>query len=177
MSSHSHLRAGQVVRIRVNPTDCLSVLDLMQAVGIKTTGMSFSQCASLALSSLLHTARHSKILPEPDGFDYLQRMQPFAQGNISQKAKLEMTNRIHAQGATFQAPSLPEIIRGEHSPEAYEEPVEVVTPELRRARTRLGELCAKRELAEGNRDVMWTGEDQMEYEKNFAVVYPGENLL
>jgi hypothetical protein len=165
------LRAGEVVRIRVNPTDCLSVLDLLDVVGINYRAMSFSQCVSLALSSLLETVRHNGNLPHPDGFEYLQRMQPF-RGHYSQKKKLEITNAIHDIGSNFRAPAIPE-----YSTETYEEPQEIVTPELRRARTRLGELCAKRELAEGNRDVMWTGEDQREYERNFAVVYPGESLL
>lgn len=101
------LRAGQVVRIRVNPTDCLSVLDALEKAGInvRQQGMSFSQCVSLALSSLLMGARQQGWLPEPDGFQYANRMSQF-RGFSGHAEKLAITDAITAAGATFQMPGL-----------------------------------------------------------------------
>ncbi len=47
------MRAGLAVTIRVNPKDCQSVLDVMEKLGINTTGQSFSQLVALTFSSLI----------------------------------------------------------------------------------------------------------------------------
>lgn len=73
------MKAGMVTQIRVNPKDCLAILDLMVACGIDPyDGRSFAQCTSLALSSLVGVARKAGIIPlDEDGFQYANRMAPF----------------------------------------------------------------------------------------------------
>lgn len=70
-----------VVQIRINPQDCQSILDLMGILNVDPyDGRSFAICASLALSSLLGVMRRNKTIPEPDAFQYLNRMAPFLGG-------------------------------------------------------------------------------------------------
>ena len=47
------MKVGRVVSIRVNPTDCLSVIDVVQKIGLNIRGISFSQVVSIALSNSL----------------------------------------------------------------------------------------------------------------------------
>lgn len=72
-------KAGMVVQIRVNPKDCLAILDIMHACNIDPyDGRSFAQCVSIALSSMIGMTRRASIIAEEeDGFQFLNRMGPF----------------------------------------------------------------------------------------------------
>ena len=70
-------KPGQVVRLRISPTDCLSILDVLDQAGIPRQNISFSSCASLALATLLETARKANLIEEPNGFDFTERMAPY----------------------------------------------------------------------------------------------------
>lgn len=65
---------GVVVRIRINPTTCMSVLDTLEAVGIDVREKTFATCVSAALNILVETAKKSGVLPEPDPYEYSERM-------------------------------------------------------------------------------------------------------
>ncbi len=67
-------RQGMVVSIRVNPEDCINILNVMDAGGLDTNGMTFPQMVSLCLGGLLHKAKMQGIIPEPDMFQYGDRM-------------------------------------------------------------------------------------------------------
>jgi hypothetical protein len=187
MSNGNLLKTGEVVRIRVNPTDTLSVLDLLAAVGISTTYMSYSQCVSLALSSLLETARQHKLIPEPDGFDYNNRMAKFRGHNsLNHKKKLETNAAIERLGSDFKIAHAPKF---QESPEvlrqraldatSQRQPNEAAAQQMplsedeRYARQRLTELCAKRDAAEDNTPgILWSDSDEAEFQKLYKVVYP-----
>jgi hypothetical protein len=88
-------KAGEVVYIRVNPKDCLSVLDLMKKTGVSIRDKSFPQMVSLALSSALEAMRMQGIIPaEPDMFQYSNRMKYYAgrgrksTGSIAQQIQM-----------------------------------------------------------------------------------------
>lgn len=160
------MRAGKVVRIRVNPEDCQSVLDLCERVGIPTSGMSYAQCVSVALASLLETARAQKILPKPDPFQFLNRMQPFVDTSHHRK-KLEVARTIGELGATFHAPAVT------RAPEARPAPVDSpVSAEQLRDRSRLTELLQKKDLAEPGSGVLWSAQDEAEFQELYQRVYP-----
>lgn len=61
---------GQVARIRVSPTDFLSVVDVVDALGMRQPGMSFSSMVSIALSSCLEGLRQNGTIPEREGFEF-----------------------------------------------------------------------------------------------------------
>lgn len=167
------MRAGKVVRIRVNPTDCLSVLDLCEKVGIPTSGMSYAQCVSVALASLLETARVQKILPKPDPFQFLNRMQPFVDTSHHRK-KLEVARTIGELGATFHAPA----VQGSVSVPVQQVVPQPAKPEAplsadqMRARTRLTELLQKKDMCSPDSGVIWSVDDESDYQRVYAIVYP-----
>lgn len=168
------MRAGEVVRLRVNPQDCLSALDLLEKVGLDTHGRSFNQVISLAFASLMETARVNKMLPEPDTFQYLNRMKPFVgNGHSGHKEKHAVAMKMGSIGESFSAPSIsqsPTVSSLSPQTALATEPGSI---EERQARTRLGELCAKRDMVENNAPgVTWGGSDQIEFDQLYAVVYP-----
>lgn len=180
------MRAGAVVSVRVNPLDCQSILDLMEKVGISTHGMSFSQMVSLGLSSLLETQRVAKVLPEPDPFQFLNRMAPY-RGKMRNGAKSQVTNMLYGQGDKIQAPAL-QLPRAEPAEsldtygdkiagEIFTPPVHLIEPVLSTdillARRRLSELNARKEMADDHvPGVSWSPSDAREYDELYAQVYP-----
>ena len=167
------MRPGNVVRLRVNPTDSISVLDVIEKANLRMDGMSYAQCVSLALASLLETCRQQGIIPTRDGTEYYEKMAPFKNGRyVSQGKKLEITKSIQSLGSEFKAPVVEEdiatsqrtIVVPASPPASMEERV---------ARTRLRELIQRKDLAEapGN-DVHWSASDQEEYDECYRIVYP-----
>lgn len=72
------MRIGKVVQIRINPSDCQSVLDVVKAAGDNPyDGRSFASCVSAALSSLIGVAKKGGIIEEPDPFLYDDRLRVF----------------------------------------------------------------------------------------------------
>ena len=101
------LRAGTVVRLRVNPRDCLSCIDIAKQIGIYTKGMSFSAVVSLALSSMLEACRQQEIIPTRDGFEYDEMMAPFKEEPIGARAKkLEISKTIYDAGSDVRVASV-----------------------------------------------------------------------
>ena len=172
------MKAGMVVRIRVNPQDCQSVLDLLQRIGIEHRTLSFSQCVSTAFASLLETARSSKMLPEPDPFQYLNRMSMHVGlGRGLQGKRKAAAETIGSIGEKFSAPAVPQPRFSEaaqlHS--QTQQPVQEapLSIEERMARSRLSELVAKKEMVEdGAPGVVWQTSDQEEWDRLYPIVYP-----
>lgn len=176
------MKAGAVTTFRVNPRDCQSILDVLDAAGVRRESLSFAQCASLALGALLETARHTKLIPEPDEFQYLNRLSPYL-GPQKQKKKTKVSKALHDLGGSMRAPVLTEAPRQAGSarwdtradPEAAGEPLApaapAVSPEvLRLAQESLTRLLVKKEQFEDTPN--WTPEDEDEYRTVYKIVYP-----
>lgn len=166
------MKAGMVVRLRVNPKDCQSVLDILDRVSIPYHSLSFSQCASLALASLLETARIHKNIPEPDPFQYMNRMEGFyGHGHSMQRKRIGAANALGSIGESFQAPvvSITPVHTAQHEPLSL---VPVNADEMR-DRSRMSELYSKKDMYEnGNRSVSWSDADEAEYQELYKRVYP-----
>lgn len=179
------MRPGIVAAIRVNPKDCMSVIDVMDTVGINTEGMSFPAMVSLTLSSLLEGARASKQIPTRDGFEYSDMMEPFI-GTVRTRRKLEITNALHQVGSEVKVQEMKLPQRG-----AFEVPLrrrkdrttaqvsaqhvldESPSAEQLRSRRRLTELLQKKDMTEaGIGGVLWQASDQQEYEQLYKEIYP-----
>jgi hypothetical protein len=117
------MKAGMVVQIRVNPGDCQSVLDLLGLLNVNPyDGRSFAQCVSIALSSMLGSYRGTKVLPEVDTFQFLNRLGPFLESR-NNKTKHAMAEALYRNGGrsvtTVELPKVeqpgqfvPETLRG-----------------------------------------------------------------
>ena len=167
------MKAGMVVRLRVNPKDCQSVLDLLDRVSIPHDNLSFSQCVSLALASLLETARTYKTLPEPDPFQYMNRMGKFyGRGHAMQGKRLAAANALGNIGEHFQAPQVSIEPARPSEPSPVAEVAEVTADEMR-DRRRFAELYSKKDMIEaGHRGVLWSAEDEAEYNELYKQIYP-----
>lgn len=174
------MKGGIVTTIRINPKDAQSILDVLEKAGVRTSGMSFAAMTALAVSSLLEAARQDSVIPEPDSFQYLNRLQPYLKAKHGRK--LQVTQVLHNAGATLQAPAVSAIIP-EPQPEVAVEPsfssesapqAQAVDPEeLRWASNRLTELLNKKDAVDaGVPGILWDNSDTEEYVKVYAIVYP-----
>lgn len=177
------MKAGIVSTIRVNPRDCQSILDLCELLGLPTQGMTFSAMHSMALSSLLETARHAKMIPEPDEFQYLNRMARYIKERG--KGKTRIAPILTSRGGEFRAPRMP-VTLAEAPPSARSEStLAAVRPaqdaprpqeqdeSYRWASQRLAELLAKQDaVSDEIPGIKWTENDQDEFDKCYALLYP-----
>lgn len=167
------IRPGVVTTIRVNPADAMAVVDVVNAAGVYTKGMSFASMVSLALSSLLQTMRDQDVIPKRDGFEYNELVQPYLGQNGK---KLEITKAMTAAGSKVKARGLsrPKVETIEPPAAIPEEDVTGLDATQRQARSRLTELCQKKDLVDQGTDgVLWSAGDQLEYDDLVRVVYGG----
>ena len=78
---------GTVMHLRVNPTDSMSIIDILDVLGIPKDNLSFAQATKLALSALLESARKEGIIPRREGFEYLEMMRPFEETSTNYGAR------------------------------------------------------------------------------------------
>lgn len=148
---------GEIARIRVNPRDCMGVVDVLKNTGMYTEGMSFSAGTSLVFSALLESARQAGLIPMRDGFEYTEMMQPFLDKSRGKK-KLEITRLTALTGSELQVPAL-------SHPTARSVANVGKTMAQRRARTRINELGFKKEQAPDS----WTAADEEEIKWHIRV--------
>lgn len=174
------LKAGLVISLRINPKDCMSVVDVLAKTGTVIPGMSFSAMTALALSSLLETMRQQGKIPTRDGFEFSEMMAPYLSGKHARK--VATAKALEGLGSDFSAPVLPRHEAGQLTPP----PHQLSNPHLqpapaqpqqdlahRQAARRLTELLQKKDLAEdGQGGVVWSAADQAEYDECYAAVYP-----
>ena len=154
------MRAGRVVRIRVNPKDCMSCVDIAQKVGLVTTGMSFAQVVSMALAASMQTFRERGLVPQREGFEYAEMMRPFADQPSEDKGrtrKLQITETAHLAGSEFHVPA---VVAGKPTVDQPNSPAWL------RKKRRADELVAKREadpqnFSQGEQDELTSLADEL----------------
>ena len=150
------MKVGRVVSIRVNPTDCLSVIDVVQKIGLNIRGISFSQVVSIALSSALEAMRQNGVVPDRDGSEYLQMMAQFPTPLKSQRGRsLDITKTLYLAGSDARVPPV------------------VVDAKRKQALRRYEELALKLEAAPESLDA----EQQRELRELTAVLFPDPDLV
>lgn len=179
------LKAGLVISLRINPKDCMSVVDVLAKTGMIVPGMSFSAMTALALSSLLETMRQQGHIPTRSGFEFTEMMTPYLDGRHARK--VAAAKALEGLGSDFSAPVMPaqETVLPRHEAgQLTPPPHQLKNPHLssygneqssehRQAARRLTELLQKKDLAEdGAAGVVWSATDQAEYNECYAVVYP-----
>lgn len=169
----NRLMAGIVARIRVNPKDSQSILDLLDSLGIQRHTMSFSGCVSMALASLLETARVQKLLPEPDPFQYINRLGGYVgNGNAQQAVRQQAATQMGRLGERFIAPTLAGGARPAEGAGVGRGAEEVDnSAENEYAKSRLSQLVTEKDMAEngvGN----WPLDKEQEFQLLYKIVYP-----
>jgi hypothetical protein len=150
---------GEVVYIRVNPKDCMRVVEVLKLTGMmeiqkKFDNMSFPQAVSLALSSLLQAAVESKMIPDHDGFEYSEIMRPFSNKTRTSR-KLAFAKGV-ALNSEAEVPAL----RIQRETTKF-----MPTAEQRRADSKAKELLFKKNAASDS----WTEADEVELLKCLAI--------
>ena len=151
------MRPGKVIYIRLNPQDCMSIVDIVDKLRIPTANMSFALAAKLAISSMLESFRANGVIPIRDGFEYTQLLSRFTDTKANRAAKLARTTLVEGLGESYQAPAL--------VPEANDR---------KRRRLRFQEL----RFRQVNDPANWSDADQAEFkplvEEFFDELFQGE---
>lgn len=109
------MKGGMVVQVRINPKDCLGILDCAITAGIEVGNKSFASLTSAVLSSLIAMAREMKVIKEEeDGFQYANRMAPYQAGKATsarkQYAQTLLSNvKLGIQPPRLMRPSVSEV--------------------------------------------------------------------
>lgn len=158
------MKPGLVVSIRISPKDCQSIVALMDASGVSRQGQTFSGMASLALSSLLQTARTNGTIAEPDPFNYWNEVGEYHKGRARDKDKERIVRAASSKitPPTVNTPSFGVVDTG------LSQIGTVLTSDVRQAGIRLKELLVKQENAPNN----WSAADQQEFDQLYKIVYP-----
>lgn len=174
------MRAGIITTLRVNPRDAQSILDVLDAVGLPRAALSFAQCTSLALGALLETARQNRLIPEPDEFEYLNRLGPYLA--TANQPKKRIAKALHNMGGSLRAPVVrpgreersAEVTpmqtgaREARPPVGLDEPED--SPELLAAKKELTKLLVEKEIGEDAET--WSDAQEEHYRKVYNIVYP-----
>ena len=100
-------KPGRVIYIRVNPSDCMSCIDVVKKAGMNLQGASFSMIASAALSSSLESFRQNGIIPTRQGFEYLDMMKEYPMTDKQGRARALAINRTFQMlGSRLQVPAV-----------------------------------------------------------------------
>ena len=175
---------GMVVTIRLNPRDCLSILDLAEKMGYRNPALSFAQLTSTGLGVLLETARQGGMLPEPDEFQYLNRTAGYTSSRG--KAKARMANDLLRAGAELRSPVMRPPAEEAQPAQTPNPPMTLAAPsevrqaapgvepeELRYAQQRMTELLTKQDaVQDGIQGITWTDKDQEEFDTYYKLLYP-----
>lgn len=94
MTTGKHMLAGRVVRIRVNPQDCMGVVDVLKLLELKVVQFTFDQAVRIVLSSLLESSRSHGAIPRRDGFEFTQMMKGFIQRITNDRTKTFEVTRL-----------------------------------------------------------------------------------
>jgi len=154
------MKGGTTAHIRISPSDCLSTLDVLEAAGVNTSGMSFASCVSLAFSSLLGMARQAKLIEEPDTFQYLNRMQPYL-GTGNNKRKHDITRNLYERSQHGSLAVMLPSVHASTQGEVIEEQA------LRELKDRFSRLNDRKEA-----DLPLTVEEEKEWQHGFSILYP-----
>lgn len=106
------MKGGKVVRLRINPQDCMGVADTLEKLGVTSERFSFDQAVRVALSSLLESARAHGAIPRRDGFEYTKMMERFVERMPQDRAlKLAVTELMDKSTAMQVKPLVPDVAK------------------------------------------------------------------
>lgn len=158
------MRPGEVVTVRINPTDCMGIADMLTLGNIDTVGMTFSQATATVIQSLLESARMQGIIPTRDGFEYGKVMQPFSRKRKGPPKGGIIAAMQQIKTSAHVARDIAEVM----TPQEQQDAIASMTPEQRRAGLRMKELQIKQEYAKDS----WSSDDQKEWDQLYKVVFP-----
>ncbi|MFI5423123.1 MAG: hypothetical protein ACHQWH_04205 [Nitrososphaerales archaeon] len=140
----SHSKIGKAMYIRVSPKNCMAICDALKLAGLQPSDFTFSSATARVLDMLLAGLIRDGVIPERDGFEFLNMMGEFVQQNRAQLPSVSYRQPTPREDA----PISPVVLNT------------ATTHEQRLANVRFKELMVKREHAPDS----WTEEDTRELE-------------
>jgi len=150
--SAKKFRVGQTAMIRLNPQDCMTVVDVVQKYGLYISGMSFSQAVILAFACMSQTFRKNGLVPERDGFEYEEMLSTFPSETRGRRAfqyQLEKNERLQGPNRVYPAADLgvKELTEAEAKTQfPLPDPFTHSNPQVRKIARELEEIEAKRKI-------------------------------
>lgn len=95
------------MHLRVNPTDAMSIIDILDKLEVPKNNLSFAQATKIALGTLLESARREGLIPRREGFEYLEMMRPFEESSTrygARSAKLRITKLSNVEPRELPVP-------------------------------------------------------------------------
>lgn len=149
------MRPGRVIHARINPEDAMSVVDILDKLGLTAERFSFDAACRIVLSSLLESVRVQGGIPRRQGFEYSTLMQRFQERVPRDRIeKLVNTSVLDTEGSKL------------HIRAAFDDPVR------RRRFARYEELAFKFEQDPTNR----TEEEKAELVELTNELFPDPDL-
>ena len=145
----SHSKIGKAMYIRVSPKNCMAICDALKLAGLQPSDFTFSSATARVLDMLLAGLIRDGVIPERDGFEFLNMMGEFVQ-----------QNRAQLPSVSYRQPTIREDAQ---TPAVVSK---ATTHEQRMANVRFKELMVKREHAPDS----WTTEDEQELEQVLALM-------
>lgn len=152
-------KVGIVITIRVNPTDSMAIIDMIDKLKMYTPGMSFSLATSIALRGMLEAMRHNNVIPTRDGGEFLDMLSRFptekeALARIrGRQLNITESFQLAHGGENSRVTGLADVIEDEHEPTAEElvafkgpDPETHENPEVRRLWHLLVEMDARKKV-------------------------------
>jgi len=103
-------KPGIVVSVRLSPTDTMSVVDIIDKLGVPKTNLSFNQAAKIAIASTFEAFRQNGAIPTRTGFEYNALIDPFVRESYGSRGnKLKVAANLSTECAsTHVEPIVPE---------------------------------------------------------------------
>ena len=79
------MRQGLAFKIRFNPEDIMTAIDIVKGAGLFMEGMSLASVVRLAASSAFEQLRQNGAVPKRDGFEYEAMVRPYLGGALARK--------------------------------------------------------------------------------------------
>lgn len=146
----SHSKIGKAMYIRVSPKNCMAICDALKLAGLQPSDFTFSSATARVLDMLLAGLIRDGVVPERDGFEFLNMMGEFVQ-----------QNRAQLPSVSYRQPTI-----REDAPAVQVASNTATTHEQRLANVRFKELMVKREHAPDS----WSTEDEQELEQVLALM-------
>lgn len=80
--------SGDVVKIRLDTTDIMTCIQVLEMAGMDRPGMGLSQAIKWGIVSMAETIRRSGVLPEVDGFDYARLTERYTKPEMGVRVKV-----------------------------------------------------------------------------------------
>lgn len=134
----NNVSVGEVVKIRVRPTDVLTILDVLDYARVPREKMSIAMTVSRFVAICAEQWRSAGVLPERSGGEYNEMLEPY-RGRQGQRSRVLTAHGINRDDVLAEihdqprVPSIPMKLKGKFSEREYDEMRREIAEDIARA--------------------------------------------